>query len=117
MPYVFKASFDKANRTSGDGFRGPGLDEGLAILAEVRREIGVPVLTDVHEAGAGRRGRGGRRRAADAGVPLPADRLPGRRSPRPGKPVNVKKGQFLSPAEMEHVVAQDAAPPATTSCW
>ena len=50
VPYVFKASFDKANRTSRDGFRGPGLDEGLAILAEVRREIGVPVLTDIHEA-------------------------------------------------------------------
>src|SRR5205085_10019141 len=50
VPYVFKASFDKANRTSRDGFRGPGIDEGLALLAEVRREVGVPVLTDVHEA-------------------------------------------------------------------
>src|SRR6266850_534679 len=49
VPFVFKASFDKANRTSPDGFRGPGLEDGLSVLAEVRREIGVPVLTDVHE--------------------------------------------------------------------
>jgi len=53
VPYVFKASFDKANRTSRDGFRGPGIEEGLAILAEVRRELGVPVLTDVHDAARG----------------------------------------------------------------
>jgi 2-dehydro-3-deoxyphosphooctonate aldolase (KDO 8-P synthase) len=108
MPYVFKASFDKANRTSGAGFRGPGLDEGLALLAEVRREIGVPVLTDVHEAG---------QVAAVAGVvdvmQTPAflcrqtDFLVAVAAA--GKPVNVKKGQFLSPAEMEHVIAKTSA--------
>jgi 2-dehydro-3-deoxyphosphooctonate aldolase (KDO 8-P synthase) len=105
VPFVFKASFDKANRTSRAGFRGPGMDAGLAILAEVRREIGVPVLTDVHESG------------QVAAVAAVADVL---QTPAflcrqtdflvavaaAGKPVNVKKGQFLSPAEMEHVVAK-----------
>jgi 2-dehydro-3-deoxyphosphooctonate aldolase (KDO 8-P synthase) len=108
MPYVFKASFDKANRTSRDGFRGPGIDEGLAILAEVRREIGVPVLTDVHEA---------------SQVPAVAAVVDVMQTPAflcrqtdflvavaaAGKPVNIKKGQFLSPAEMEHVIAKTAA--------
>jgi 2-dehydro-3-deoxyphosphooctonate aldolase (KDO 8-P synthase) len=108
VPYVFKASFDKANRTSRQGFRGPGLDEGLAILAEVRREIGVPVLTDVHEA------------SQVAAVAAAVDVL---QTPAflcrqtdflvavaaAGKPVNVKKGQFLSPAEMEHVIAKTTA--------
>ncbi len=107
-PYVFKASFDKANRTSRDGFRGPGLEEGLAILAEVRREIGVPVLTDVHDA---------------SQVPAVAAVVDVLQTPAflcrqtdflvavaaAGKPVNVKKGQFLSPAEMEHVVAKTSA--------
>jgi 2-dehydro-3-deoxyphosphooctonate aldolase (KDO 8-P synthase) len=105
LPYVFKASFDKANRTSRDGFRGPGMEEGLAILAEVRREIGVPVLTDVHEA---------------AQVPAVAAVVDVMQTPAflcrqtdflvavaaAGKPVNVKKGQFLSPPEMEHVLAK-----------
>jgi len=108
VPYVFKASFDKANRTSGSGFRGPGVDAGLAILAEVRREIGVPVLTDVHE------------KEQVAAVAAVADVL---QTPAflcrqtdflaavaaAGKPVNVKKGQFLSPAEMEHVVGKVTA--------
>jgi 2-dehydro-3-deoxyphosphooctonate aldolase (KDO 8-P synthase) len=108
VPYVFKASFDKANRTSRDGFRGPGLDEGLAILAEVRCEIGVPVLTDVHEA---------------SQVPAVAAAVDVMQTPAflcrqtdflvavaaAGKPVNVKKGQFLSPAEMEHVLAKTSA--------
>jgi 2-dehydro-3-deoxyphosphooctonate aldolase (KDO 8-P synthase) len=108
VPYVFKASFDKANRTSRDGFRGPGMDAGLAILAEVRREVGVPVLTDVHESG------------QVAAVAAVADVL---QTPAflcrqtdflvavaaAGKPVNVKKGQFLSPAEMEHVLAKTSA--------
>ena len=49
IPLIFKSSFDKANRTSGDSFRGPGMDEGLRILAEVKRQVGLPVLTDVHE--------------------------------------------------------------------
>ena len=54
MPFIFKASYDKANRSSGQSFRGPGLAEGLAILAEVKEALGVPVLSDVHETGAGR---------------------------------------------------------------
>jgi 2-dehydro-3-deoxyphosphooctonate aldolase (KDO 8-P synthase) len=108
VPYVFKASFDKANRTSREGFRGPGIDEGLAVLAEVRREIGVPVLTDVHEA---------------SQVPAVAAVVDVMQTPAflcrqtdflvavaaAGKPVNVKKGQFLSPGEMEHVVAKTTA--------
>jgi 2-dehydro-3-deoxyphosphooctonate aldolase (KDO 8-P synthase) len=108
VPYVFKSSFDKANRTSHAGFRGPGLDAGLEILAEVRREIGVPVLTDVHEA------------TQVAAVAEVADVL---QTPAflcrqtdfiaavaaAGKPVNVKKGQFLAPDEMEHVIAKATA--------
>ena len=108
LPYVFKASFDKANRTSGAGFRGLGMEEGLAILAEVRREIGVPVLTDVHEA---------------SQVPAVAAVVDVMQTPAflcrqtdflvavaaAGKPVNVKKGQFLSPPEMEHVLAKTSA--------
>jgi 2-dehydro-3-deoxyphosphooctonate aldolase (KDO 8-P synthase) len=108
MPFVFKASFDKANRTSGAGFRGLGIDAGLAVLAEVRREIGVPVLTDVHEAGQ---------------VPAVAAVVDVLQTPAflcrqtdfitavaaAGKPVNVKKGQFLSPEEMRHVVAKATA--------
>jgi 2-dehydro-3-deoxyphosphooctonate aldolase (KDO 8-P synthase) len=108
VPYVFKASFDKANRTSREGFRGPGLEAGLAILAEVRREIGVPVLTDVHDAS---------QVAAVASV-VDVMQTPAflcRQTDfliavaAAGKPVNVKKGQFLSPAEMEHVVAKTSA--------
>lgn len=105
---VFKASFDKANRTSRAGFRGPGMEEGLAILAEVRREVGVPVLTDVHEAWQ---------------VPAVAAVVDIVQTPAflcrqtdflaavaaAGKPVNVKKGQFLSPGEMEHVIAKVSA--------
>jgi 2-dehydro-3-deoxyphosphooctonate aldolase (KDO 8-P synthase) len=108
VPYVFKSSFDKANRTSGTGFRGPGIDEGLKILAEVRREIGVPVLTDVHET------------AQVAAVAAVVDVL---QTPAflcrqsdfiaavaaSGKPVNIKKGQFLAPDEMEHVIAKATA--------
>jgi 2-dehydro-3-deoxyphosphooctonate aldolase (KDO 8-P synthase) len=108
VPYVFKASFDKANRTSGTSFRGPGMDEGLALLAEVRREIGVPVLTDVHDA---------TQVAAVAAVVdvLQTPAFLCRQSDfiaavaASGKPVNIKKGQFLAPDEMEHVVAKAAA--------
>jgi 2-dehydro-3-deoxyphosphooctonate aldolase (KDO 8-P synthase) len=105
--YVFKASFDKANRTSAGTFRGPGLDRGLKILARVRAEIGVPVLTDVHtEAQA----------AAAAGVvdvlQIPAflcrqtDLIEA--AVATGKIVNLKKGQFLSPAEMGRVAEKAA---------
>ena len=108
MPVVYKSSFDKANRTSLAGFRGIGMDEGLAILAEVRREIGVPILTDVHEAG----------QAAPVAAVVDVLQTPAflcRQTDfivavaRAGKPVNLKKGQFLSPAEMEQVVAKAAS--------
>ena len=108
VPFVFKSSFDKANRTSRAGLRGPGLDAGLAILAEVRREIGVPVLTDVHE------------KEQVAAVAEVVDVL---QTPAflcrqtdfiaavaaAGKPVNIKKGQFLAPDEMEHVIVKATA--------
>jgi 2-dehydro-3-deoxyphosphooctonate aldolase (KDO 8-P synthase) len=110
IPYIFKASFDKANRSSGKSFRGPGRDGGLEILAKVRQQIGVPVLTDVH--------------GIDDIAPVAAvcDVL---QTPAflcrqtdfiaacaaSGKPVNIKKGQFLAPGDMQHVVdkARDAA--------
>ncbi|HLY38741.1 MAG TPA: 3-deoxy-8-phosphooctulonate synthase [Candidatus Binatia bacterium] len=108
VPVVYKSSFDKANRTSLGGFRGIGMDEGLAILAEIRREIGVPVLTDVHEAV----------QAAPVAAVVDVLQTPAflcRQTDfivavaRAGKPVNLKKGQFLSPAEMEQVVAKAAS--------
>ena len=102
IPFIFKSSFDKANRTSVSGFRGPGLEEGLKVLAEVKKQLGVPVLTDVHEY-------------------TPMDEVASvvdvlqtpaflcrqtdfiQKVASAGKPVNVKKGQFLSPWEMKHV--------------
>ena len=103
MPYVFKASFDKANRSSGSSFRGPGIDQGLKMLAAVRAQFQVPVLTDVHE---------------DTPIEEVASvvdvlQTPAflcrqtnfiRRVAAAGKPVNIKKGQFLSPWEMQQVV-------------
>ena len=108
VPFIFKSSFDKANRTSGSSFRGPGLEEGLKVLAEVKRQIGVPVLTDVHEY------------TPIDEVAAVVDML---QTPaflcrqtdfiqnvcRAGKPVNIKKGQFLSPWEMKHVAAKAKA--------
>ena len=105
LPLVYKSSFDKANRTALGSFRGMGLDEGLAILAEVRRRTGLPVLTDVHE------------KEQIAAVAEVVDVL---QTPAflcrqtdfivavaaAGRPVNLKKGQFLSPWEMEQVVAK-----------
>lgn len=107
IPYVFKASFDKANRSSMRSFRGPGLDEGLRILSEVKLRFGVPVLTDVHEPA-----------QADAAAQV-ADvlQLPAflaRQTDlvialaRSGKPVNIKKPQFLAPHEMRHIIAKFA---------
>ena len=81
IPYIFKASYDKANRTSGKSFRGLGMEKGLEILAKVRAEVGVPVLTDVHT-------------EAEA---------------QSGKPVNIKKGQFLAPGDMANVIAKARA--------
>ena len=105
IPFVFKASFDKANRSSIHSFRGPGLEEGLRILARVRREVEVPVLSDIHEP----------RQAEAAGAVLDAVQVPAFlcrqtdllvAAARTGKCVNVKKGQFMSPEEMENVAAK-----------
>ena len=103
--YVFKASYDKANRTSSKSFRGPGLEDGLAVLAKVRARVGVPVLTDVHtEAQAGAAAR-----VADI-LQIPAflcrqtDLIAA--AVRTGRIVNLKKGQFLSPEEMGQVIGK-----------
>jgi len=103
IPYIFKSSFDKANRSSAGSFRGPGMEEGLRILGEVRKQLQVPVLTDVHE---------------DTPMDEVADVVDVLQTPAflcrqtnfilravgTGKPVNIKKGQFLSPWEMQNVV-------------
>jgi len=103
IPYIFKASYDKANRSSKGSFRGPGIEEGLRILSEVRGQLGLPVLTDVHE---------------DTPLAEVASVVDVLQTPAflcrqtnfivntaaQGKPVNIKKGQFLSPWEMRHVV-------------
>lgn len=103
IPYIFKASYDKANRSSGKSFRGLGMDAGLKILENVRRQIGVPVLTDVH---------------TEAEVPAVAAVVDVLQTPAflcrqtdfihavaaSGKPVNIKKGQFLAPGDMKNVV-------------
>ena len=103
IPFIFKSSYDKANRSSGKSFRGLGMEEGLKILSEVKRQVGVPVLTDVHEEG--------EVKAAAAAVDVlqtPAflcrqtDFI--RAAASAGRPVNIKKGQFLSPREMGNVV-------------
>jgi 2-dehydro-3-deoxyphosphooctonate aldolase (KDO 8-P synthase) len=103
IPFIFKASFDKANRSSSKSFRGPGIEKGLEALARVRKQIGVPVLTDVHE---------------DTPLAEVAEVVDVLQTPAflcrqtnfivaacsQGKPVNIKKGQFLSPWEMQNVV-------------
>jgi 2-dehydro-3-deoxyphosphooctonate aldolase (KDO 8-P synthase) len=103
IPYIFKASYDKANRSSRASFRGPGIEEGLRILSEVKRQFGLPVLTDVHE---------------DTPMAEVASVVDVLQTPAflcrqtnfilsassQGKPVNVKKGQFLSPWEMKNVI-------------
>jgi 2-dehydro-3-deoxyphosphooctonate aldolase (KDO 8-P synthase) len=105
VPLIFKASFDKANRTSAGSFRGPGLADGLRALERVKREIGLPVLTDVHE-------RTPLADVAEVADVLQTPALLCRQTDfvmavaELGKPVNLKKGQFLSPSEMGHVVAK-----------
>ena len=103
LPFIFKASFDKANRSSGTSFRGPGIDAGLKVLDQVRRQIGVPVLTDVHEDTP----------LADVAAVVDVLQTPAflcRQTnfivnvASQNKPVNIKKGQFLSPWEMQNVV-------------
>jgi 2-dehydro-3-deoxyphosphooctonate aldolase (KDO 8-P synthase) len=105
IPYIYKASFDKANRTSLSSFRGPGLAAGLAILERVRREVGVPVLTDIHETA----------QADPAAEVVDVLQIPAflsRQSDlivaaaRTGKAVNLKKGQFLAPHDMRHAIAK-----------
>lgn len=110
IPFIYKSSYDKANRSSGKTFRGPGMDEGLRILSEVRRQLGVPVLTDVH---------------AESEIAQVAEAVDVLQTPaflcrqtdfiravaRSGKPVNIKKGQFLAPHDMKNVIdkAREAA--------
>ncbi|MCA2998263.1 MAG: 3-deoxy-8-phosphooctulonate synthase [Rhodocyclaceae bacterium] len=110
IPFIFKSSYDKANRSSGKSFRGPGMEEGLRVLAEVKKQLGVPVLTDVH---------------TEAEIPTVAGVVDVLQTPaflcrqtdfihavaRAGKPVNIKKGQFLAPTDMKNVVdkARDAS--------
>ncbi|AGX86402.1 3-deoxy-8-phosphooctulonate synthase [Candidatus Symbiobacter mobilis] len=103
IPFVFKSSFDKANRSGAQSFRGPGMEEGLAILAQIRHELGVPVLTDVHT----------HEQIEDVAAVVDVLQTPAflcrqtdfiHAVARCGKPVNLKKGQFLSPAEMGNVV-------------
>jgi 2-dehydro-3-deoxyphosphooctonate aldolase (KDO 8-P synthase) len=103
IPFIFKSSYDKANRSSGKSFRGPGMEKGLEILAKVRKTLGVPILTDVHTEGE---------------VPRVAAVVDVLQTPaflcrqtdfihavaRAGKPVNIKKGQFLAPSDMKNVV-------------
>ena len=103
IPFIYKSSYDKANRSSRDGFRGPGMEEGLRILSEVKKQLGLPILTDVHE---------------DTPIDEVADVVDVLQTPAflcrqtnfilrtaaSGLPVNIKKGQFLSPWEMQNVV-------------
>ncbi|MDH3338679.1 MAG: 3-deoxy-8-phosphooctulonate synthase, partial [Gammaproteobacteria bacterium] len=103
IPFIYKSSFDKANRSSAGSFRGPGMEEGLRILSEVKRQLDVPILTDVHE---------------DTPMDEVAEIVDVLQTPAflcrqtnfilraagAGKPVNIKKGQFLSPWEMQNVV-------------
>ena len=103
IPFIFKSSYDKANRSSGSSFRGPGMQAGLDILAKVKRELNVPILTDVH---------------TEAEVPMVASVVDVLQTPallcrqtdfiravaQSGKPVNIKKGQFLAPHDMKNVI-------------
>ena len=103
IPFIFKSSYDKANRSSGGSFRGPGMDAGLGILAKVKRELGVPVLTDVH---------------TEAEIPAVAEVVDVLQTPaflcrqtdfiravaQSGKPANIKKGQVLAPHDMKNVI-------------
>jgi 2-dehydro-3-deoxyphosphooctonate aldolase (KDO 8-P synthase) len=105
VPLVFKSSYDKANRSSGASFRGLGVAEGLRILSEVRRQVGVPVLTDVHtEADIGEVAAVVDVLQTPAFLCRQTDFI--RAVASAGKPVNIKKGQFLAPEEMQNVVAK-----------
>ena len=108
MPFIFKSSYDKANRSSATSFRGPGMDAGLRILADVKKEIGVSVLTDVHES----------EHVAEVAAVVDVLQTPAflcrqtdfiQAVARGGKPVNIKKGQFLAPEDMIQVVRKAKA--------
>ena len=108
VPYVFKASYDKANRTSGKSFRGPGLRDGIRVLARVRETAGVPILTDIHEAS----------QAEPVATVADILQIPAFLSRQTdlihaaaatGRVVNIKKGQFLAPDDMRHAVAKVTA--------
>ncbi|MEE2876820.1 MAG: 3-deoxy-8-phosphooctulonate synthase [Candidatus Neomarinimicrobiota bacterium] len=105
VPFVFKSSFDKANRTAGDSFRGPGLDEGLKILSEIKRETGVPVLTDIHTPDQSEPTS----EVADI-IQIPAflcrqtDLLTS--AAKTGKCINVKKGQFVAPDDILSIIGK-----------
>ena len=108
IPFIFKSSYDKANRSSGASFRGPGMRKGLEILAKVKKDLGVPILTDVHTEGE---------------VPVVSEVVDVLQTPaflcrqtdfiravaQSGKPVNIKKGQFLAPHDMKNVIAKARA--------
>ena len=103
IPFIFKSSFDKANRSSGKSFRGPGMDEGLRVLAEVKKQLNIPVLTDVHT----------EQEVATVASVVDVLQTPAflcrqtdfiHAVARCGKPVNIKKGQFLAPDDMKNVV-------------
>jgi len=103
IPFIYKSSYDKANRSSGKSYRGLGMDKGLEILAEVKRKVGVPVLTDVHD----------KEDVAEVAATVDVLQTPAflcrqtdfiQAVAASGKPVNIKKGQFLSPGEMKNVV-------------
>ena len=103
IPFIFKSSFDKANRSSGSTFRGPGIERGLEILAKVKRELGLPVLTDIHSED----------QIAQVAAVVDVLQTPAflcrqtdfiRAVAQSGKPVNIKKGQFLAPGDMKNVI-------------
>lgn len=103
IPFIFKSSFDKANRSSGSTFRGPGLEKGLEILAKIKRELGLPVLTDIHS----------EEQIAQVASVVDVLQTPAflcrqtdfiRAVAQSGKPVNIKKGQFLAPGDMKNVI-------------
>jgi 2-dehydro-3-deoxyphosphooctonate aldolase (KDO 8-P synthase) len=108
VQYVFKASYDKANRTSGRSFRGPGLNEGLRVLATVRERAGVPILTDIHEAAQAAP-------AADVADVLQIPAFLSRQTDlivaaaKTGRVVNLKKGQFLAPGDVKHAIEKVTA--------
>ncbi len=103
IPFIFKSSFDKANRSSGNTFRGPGIDQGLEILAKVKRELNIPVLTDIHS-------ENQIKQVASVVDVLQTPAFLCRQTDfiravaQSGKPVNIKKGQFLAPGDMKNVI-------------